>query len=311
MIDAAEHNRWWSRLRAGMRRSAGAVGGGLGAVLARREHDAASLEEFEEILIAGDLGVAAARRIARRLADARLNRDAPQDAVRAALAREIAASLAPVQREIDWSVGRPFVLLAVGVNGVGKTTTVGKLAHKLRSDGRVPVLVACDTFRAAAVEQLQAWGQRTGTPVVAREAGADAAGLAYDALADASSHRADTLLIDTAGRVQTNLDLMAEIAKIARVLKKLDPTAPHGVLLILDATTGQNSRAQVAAFHESCAVTGLAMTKLDGTARGGMLVALAEEFRIPVPFIGVGERIDDLQPFDATTFAQALVGLEL
>ena len=309
MNDAAASSGWWHRLRDGMSRSAGALGGGLGGVLSRRRLDADALRELQELLIAADIGVGTADRIVGRLSAARLGRDPPPDAVLAALADEIAAVLAPVAAPIDWSAAAPFVLLAVGVNGVGKTTTAGKIAHRLRAGGLRPILAAGDTFRAAAVEQLKAWGERTGAAVVARAPGADPAGLAYDALAHARGGGGDVVLIDTAGRLQNKADLMAETAKIVRVLRKLDPRAPHGVLLVLDATTGQNARAQVTAFQQSCGVTALAMTKLDGTARGGMLVALADEFGIPVPYIGVGEDTDDLQPLDAALFARALVGL--
>ena len=198
----------------------------------------------------------------------------------------------------------------VGVNGTGKTTTIGKLAARYRSEGKKVTLVAGDTFRAAAIEQLKVWGERAGAPVIARDAGSDAASLAFEALTQARTDGTDVLLIDTAGRLSNKADLMAELAKIVRVLRKVDDTTPHAVLLVLDATTGQNARAQVAAFREICNVTGLVMAKLDGTARGGMLVALAEEFKLPIHFIGVGEKIDDLQPFNAGAFARTLVGLD-
>jgi len=202
------------------------------------------------------------------------------------------------------------VVLVVGVNGVGKTTTIGKIAARLREDGKSVMLAAGDTFRAAAIEQLKVWGDRVGAPVLARETGSDAAGLAFDALAQAREQKTDVLLIDTAGRLQNKADLMGELAKIVRVLKKQVPEAPHHVLLVLDATTGQNAISQVATFKEICAVTGLVVTKLDGTARGGMLVAIADKFGLPVHYIGVGEQAADLQPFSATGFARALAGLE-
>ena len=306
-----ESGGWWARLRSGMRRSAASLGDNLNAVLTRRKLDAAAIEELEELLLAADLGVAAAGRIAGRIAETRFDPGAPPEQAREALADEIAGILAPVERPIDWDAAKPFVLLVVGVNGSGKTTTIGKIAHRLRTQGKSVVLAAGDTFRAAAIDQLKVWGERAGASVVAREPGADAAGLAFDAVAAAERDGADIVLIDTAGRLQNKADLMAELGKVVRVLKKRDADAPHGVLLVLDATTGQNARAQVAAFQELAGVTALAMTKLDGTAHGGMLVALAAEFALPVAYIGVGEAVADLQPFDAKAFSRALVGLGL
>ena len=230
--------------------------------------------------------------------------------LREALAEEIAGVLAPAERALDLTAAKPFVLLVVGVNGTGKTTTIGKLAARMRGEGRKVMIAAGDTFRAAAIEQLRVWGERAGAEVVADAPGADAAGLAFNALQKAREAKADVLLIDTAGRLQNKADLMAELAKIVRVLRKLDTTAPHAVLLVLDATTGQNARSQVEVFRGIAEVSGLVMAKLDGTARGGMLVAIAEEFGLPVYFIGVGEGVDDLQPFRATAFARSLVGLE-
>lgn len=302
---------WWGRLRSGLSRTADALGGNLNALLTQRKLDSATIGELEELLIAADMGVAASHRIAARIAEARFDPDTPPERVREALAGVIAELLAPAEGEIDWSAARPFVLLVVGVNGTGKTTTIGKIAHRLRQDGRSVVLVAGDTFRAAAIDQLKVWGERAGAAVVAREPGADAAGLAFDAVAGAEQDGTDVVLIDTAGRLQNKADLMAELDKIVRVLRKRDGNAPHGVLLVLDATTGQNARSQVAAFGDICDVTGLAMTKLDGTAHGGMLVALAGEFGIPVIYVGVGEGTEDLQPFDSKAFSSALVGLDL
>ncbi|MDA1131946.1 MAG: signal recognition particle-docking protein FtsY [Proteobacteria bacterium] len=302
---------WWSRLRSGMRRSAASLGDNLNELLTQRRLDDAAVNELVELLIAADLGVAAAERIAGRIARQRFDPAAPPEQVREALADEIAAVLAPAERPIDWNAAKPFVLLVVGVNGSGKTTTIGKIAHRLRTQGKSVVLAAGDTFRAAAIDQLKIWGERAGATVVAREPGADAAGLAFDAVAGAERDGADVVLIDTAGRLQNKADLMAELGKVVRVLKKRDAAAPHGVLLVLDATTGQNARAQVAAFQELAGVTALAMTKLDGTAHGGMLVALAAEFLLPVAYVGVGEAVEDLQPFDAKSFSRALVGLGL
>jgi len=309
--EPATERGWLGRLSAGLRRSAGALGAGIGNVLSRRKLDAQALEELEELLIASDLGVATAAAVCARLATSRFEREVAADDVKAALAEEIAAILAPVAAplEID-AAARPHVILVVGVNGTGKTTTIGKLAWRLGHEGRSVLLAAGDTFRAAAIEQLRIWGQRAACPVVARAPGADAAGLAFEAFERARAEGTEVLMIDTAGRLQNKAHLMAELEKIGRVLKKLDPAAPHSSLLVLDATTGQNAHAQVEVFKAACEVSGLVMTKLDGTAKGGVLVALAERFRLPVHAIGVGEGLDDLQPFEARAFARALVGLE-
>ncbi|MEE8545403.1 MAG: signal recognition particle-docking protein FtsY [Alphaproteobacteria bacterium] len=308
--EAVAERGWLGRLSAGLRRSAGALGSGIGDVLSRRKLDEEALEELEDLLIASDLGVATAAAVRARLATSRFDREVAPEDVKAALAEEIAAILEPVTAplEID-AAARPHVILVVGVNGTGKTTTIGKLAWRLRAEGRTVLLVAGDTFRAAAIEQLQIWGERAGCRVVARAPGADAAGLAFEALEQARATGTEVLMIDTAGRLQNKAHLMAELEKIARVLKKLDKAAPHSVLLVLDATTGQNAHAQVEVFKEVCAVSGLVMTKLDGTAKGGVLVALAQRFGLPVHAIGVGEGLDDLQPFEARAFARALVGL--
>jgi fused signal recognition particle receptor len=301
---------WISRLKEGLGRSAGALSQGLAGVFGSARIDAATLHDLEELLIASDLGVQASARIAARLGEKQWGPSVPPAEARAALADAIAAILQPAEKPLNVGAAKPFVVLLVGVNGTGKTTTIGKLAARYRGEGKSVLLVAGDTFRAAAIEQLKAWGQRAGAAVVAREAGSDAAGLAFDALTQAKQSGSDVVLIDTAGRLQNKADLMAELAKIVRVLKKVDASAPHAVLLVLDATTGQNARAQVAAFQSLVQVSGLIMAKLDGTARGGMLVALAEEFGLPIHFVGVGEKVDDLQPFSAAAFARALVGLE-
>ena len=301
---------WFGRLKEGLSRSAGALSQGLAGVFGSSRVDAATLQDLEELLISSDLGVQASARIAAQLGEKRWGPQVPPNEARTALADAIATILQPAERPLDVTGAKPFVVMLVGVNGTGKTTTIGKLASRLRGEGKSVLLVAGDTFRAAAIEQLKAWGERAGAPVLAREAGADAAGLAFDALTQAKTQGTDVVLIDTAGRLQNKANLMAELAKIVRVLKKVDPAAPHAVLLVLDATTGQNARAQVAAFKELVQVSGLVMAKLDGTARGGMLVALAEEFGLPIHFVGVGERVDDLQTFSARAFARALVGLE-
>ena len=308
---APEAGGWIARLRAGLARSSRSLAGGIGAVFTKQRLDGDTLEALEELLITADLGVTAAAALTEALAKSRFEREVTAEEVRAALAEDIAAILEPVARPLAIDAARrPHVVLVVGVNGTGKTTTVGKLAKELRDGGHDVVLAACDTFRAAAIEQLQAWGERTGSPVIARAPGADAAGLAYDALAEARRRGAGALLIDTAGRLHNRAELMAELEKIGRVLKKIDPDAPHDCLLVLDATTGQNAHAQVETFAGMVGVTGLVVTKLDGTAKGGVLVALAQRFGLPVHAIGVGEGVDDLRPFEARAFARALMGLE-
>jgi fused signal recognition particle receptor len=304
---------WFGRLKAGLSRSAGQLGNSIGALFTKRKLDQDALDELEETLIQADLGIATAGKIVAAIAKDRFDKDITADEIKAALADSVAELLRPVEQPLDFTApanGEPRVILVVGVNGVGKTTTIGKIASRLREQGQSVMLAAGDTFRAAAVEQLKIWGERAGMPVLARETGADAAGLAYDALAEAREKRIDVLLIDTAGRLHNKADLMAELAKIVRVMKKLDPAAPHDVLLVLDATTGQNALNQVATFREICNVTGLVVTKLDGTARGGVLVAIADKFGLPVHFIGVGEQAADLQPFTAAAFARALAGLD-
>ena len=301
---------WFGRLRRGLTRSSSALTAGIADVFAKRRLDEAMLDEFEDLLIGADLGVATAAAITRRLAAGRFDKDVDADEVRGFLAGEIAARLAPVARPLVLGPGaRPHVILVVGVNGSGKTTTIGKLAAGFTGEGRTVMLAAGDTFRAAAIEQLVIWGQRAGAPTVAREVGSDAAGLAFEALERARGAGIDVLLIDTAGRLQNKADLMGELGKIVRVLKKQDPDAPHSVILVLDATTGQNALAQAEAFREVAGVTGIVMTKLDGTARGGVLVALADKFALPIHFIGVGEGVDDLQVFNADQFARALAGV--
>ena len=298
----------FGRLREGLSRSTQKLGGGL-SLFGRRRLDDEALEELEELLIAADLGVDVAAKVIADFRRSRFGREVTEAEVRDALAAEIAAVLAPVARPlaIDPAL-KPHVVLVVGVNGTGKTTTIGKLALQYREQGKRPLLVAGDTFRAAAVEQLQVWGQRTGAPVIAGAPGADAAGLAFQALTRARAEQADVLLIDTAGRLHNKSALMEELRKIIRVLRKQDDSAPHSVLLVLDATTGQNALEQVRVFRDMVEVTGLIVTKLDGSARGGVVVALAEAFGLPVYAVGVGEQAGDLRPFDAMEFARGLVG---
>jgi fused signal recognition particle receptor len=300
---------FFSRLKEGLARSTQKLTEGLGASFTRRKLDDAALEELEDRLISADLGAAVARRIIRAFRASRFGREVSEGEIRAALAGEIAEILAPVAKPLVLDSARaPHVVLMVGVNGTGKTTTIGKLALQYMQEGRRPMLVAGDTFRAAAVEQLQIWGERTGATVISGPPNADAAGLAYDALTRATAQGAQALLIDTAGRLHNKSALMEELQKIIRVLRKQDPTAPHSVLLVLDATTGQNAIQQVRVFKEMVEVTGLVVTKLDGSARGGIVVALAEEFKLPIHAVGVGEQAGDLRAFDAREFAMGLLG---
>ncbi|MBN35909.1 MAG: signal recognition particle-docking protein FtsY [Rhodospirillaceae bacterium] len=301
---------WFTRLRAGLNRSSDRLTGSIGAIFTKRKLDDEALEELEEALIAGDLGVTTAARLAAELGRKRFDKEVTDEEVRQDLADDITGILEPLAIPLEPDTARkPHVVLVMGVNGVGKTTTIGKLA-KLHTDvGRKVVLAAGDTFRAAAIEQLQIWGQRTGCTVVYGKQGADAAGLAYGALEQAKAEQVDLLLIDTAGRLHNKDNLMAELQKIQRVLGKLDDTAPHDRLLVLDATTGQNAHAQVEAFQGMCDVTGLVVTKLDGSARGGVIVGLADRFGLPIHAIGVGEGAEDLRPFKADEFARSLMGL--
>lgn len=277
---------------------------------ARRVLDDAMLESLEEVLIQADMGVDTALRVTANIAEGRMGRRVTASELREALAQEVARIMTPVAKPLPLYPQKPQVVLVVGVNGSGKTTTIGKLASQFRAAGKSVVIAAGDTFRAAAVEQLQVWGTRAGVPVMTAPEGSDPASLAFDALTRARADGADLLLIDTAGRLQNRADLMEELAKIVRVLRKVDATAPHNTLLVLDATTGQNALLQVEVFAKIADVSGLVMTKLDGTAKGGVLVALADKFGLPIHAIGVGEQIDDLQPFDPEDFARALMGLD-
>jgi len=281
---------------------------GRGADEQRRVMDDAMLESLEEVLIAADMGVDTAQKVSANIAEGRMGRRVSSSELRDALADEITRIMTPVARPMPIYPKRPQVVLVVGVNGSGKTTTIGKLASQFRTAGKSVVIAAGDTFRAAAVEQLQIWGTRAGVPVLTAPEGSDPASLAFDAMGHAQETGADLLLIDTAGRLQNRADLMEELAKIVRVIRKRDPDAPHNTLLVLDATTGQNALLQVEIFRKIADVSGLVMTKLDGTAKGGVLVALADKFGLPIHAIGVGEQIDDLAPFDPADFARALVG---
>ncbi|HZJ12639.1 MAG TPA: signal recognition particle-docking protein FtsY, partial [Methyloceanibacter sp.] len=296
------------QLRHGLARTSNALSDNLASALIKRKLDEDTLDRLEEVLIKADLGVAMAGRIRAAIASGRYDRGLDPDAVREVLAMEIASVLEPVAEDFPLSGARPHVFLVVGVNGTGKTTTTAKMAHQFKRQGLSVMLAAADTFRAAAIDQLKVWGGRVGAEIVAKEAGSDPAGVAYEAFERARAENVDVLLIDTAGRLQNKSDLMAELAKIVRVLKKLDASAPHGVILVLDATTGQNALNQVEIFKEIAGVTGIVVTKLDGTARGGILAAIAERFKLPINAIGIGEGLDDLKPFDAQDFARAIAG---
>jgi fused signal recognition particle receptor len=308
MNDSTEkRGSWWGRLTGGLKRTSGAIGQAISDLVMRGPLSPERIVEIEETLIRADLGVDVAARMATTMGEGRYRN---LDEAKAVLVAEVEKVLAPVAMPLVVTGAKPFVILVIGVNGSGKTTTIGKLAARFRHEGKSVMLAAGDTFRAAAIEQLKIWGTRVGAPVVAREQGADAAGLAFDALQAARNQGADVLLIDTAGRLQNRSELMGELEKIVRVMKKVDTAAPHAVLLVLDATVGQNALSQVDVFLKTAGVTGLAMTKLDGTARGGILVAIAAKFRLPVHFIGVGEGVDDLAPFAANDFARAIAGME-
>jgi fused signal recognition particle receptor len=307
----APRQGWFARLASGLKRSSDQLTGSITSVFTKRKLDAATLDELEDVLIQADLGIETAMAITETLRRDRFDRDVSGEDVRAVLAAEVEKVLGPVARPlvVD-SAQKPFVILMIGVNGSGKTTTIGKLAQQFAHEGKSVMLAAGDTFRAAAIEQLQIWGQRTNATVVSRPAGSDASGLAFDAVTQAKAEGRDILIIDTAGRLQNRDELMNELEKVIRVIRKVDPSAPHATLLTLDATTGQNALKQVEIFGKRAGVTGLVMTKLDGTARGGILVAIARKFGLPVHFIGVGEGVADLEPFTAADFAKAIAGRE-
>ena len=311
MTDAPKKPGWFQRLTEGLTRSSKQLTESVVSVIAKKPLDQAMLDELEEMLIEADLGPKASARIAEAFGAARFGREAGEDEIKEALAEAVAAELIPRQGVFDALEGpKPYVVLFVGVNGSGKTTTLGKIAADLTGRGAKVLIAAGDTFRAAAIEQLTVWAERAKAPILTRAPGADAAGLAFDAVVRARDEGFDEVLIDTAGRLQNKSGLMDELAKIVRVLKKMDPALPHETLLVLDATVGRNALSQVEAFTKTAGLTGVVMTKLDGTARGGVLVPVAEASRAPIKLIGVGEGIEDLQPFDARAFARSLVGLE-
>jgi len=301
---------FWQRLSGGLKRTSASLTGAITDLVAKRRLDDEMIAEIEEVLIRADLGLETSARIAAAVGEGRYDKSISAEEVKAVVAAEIEKVLEPVAKPLSMDSAKPFVVLVVGVNGSGKTTTIGKLAAKARAEGRTVMLVAADTFRAAAIDQLKIWGTRSGAEVIARAPGADPAGLAFDALSQARREGTDLVLVDTAGRLQNKSALMDELHKIVRVMKKSDAAAPHAVLLVLDATVGQNALSQVEVFREVAGVTGLAMTKLDGTARGGILVAIAAKYGLPVHFVGVGEGIDDLAPFWARDFARAVAGVE-
>jgi fused signal recognition particle receptor len=302
---------FWRRLTGGLKRTSSALGSAISDLVTKRKLDAETISDIKDVLVRADLGLDTADRIATELRYGRFDTAITPDEIKAAVAAEVEKVLAGVAQPLAIDpVIKAFVILVAGVNGSGKTTTIGKLASKYRAEGRKVMLAAGDTFRAAAIDQLKIWGERSGAEVIAREAGADAAGLVFDAVRAAKERGVDVLLIDTAGRLQNRSELMDELHKVVRVMKKVDASAPHAVLLVLDATVGQNALSQVEVFRKVVGVTGLVMTKLDGTARGGILVAIAAKFKVPVHFIGVGESVDDLAPFSAQDFARAIAGVD-
>jgi fused signal recognition particle receptor len=309
--DSTTKKSWWRRLSGGLKRTSASIGEAIVGLVSKRKLDATTIEELEDVLIRADLGVDAAAKISAAVGEGRYDKAVAPEEVKAILAAEVEKLLIPVAKPLIVDpAAKPFVILVIGVNGSGKTTTIGKLSARLAADGHKVMLAAGDTFRAAAIDQLMIWGERSSSPVIARAPGADAAGLAFEALTDARTRKMDVLIVDTAGRLQNRAELMGELEKIVRVMKKVDPAAPHAVLLVLDATIGQNALSQVQQFSKIAGVTGLVMTKLDGTARGGILVAIATKFQLPVHFIGIGEGIDDLAPFAARDFARAIAGIE-
>ncbi len=300
---------WLERLTSGLKRSSDNLTSNIGAIFTKKKLDQETLDELEDILIQADLGIDVATSIIDKLAQEKFDKEITIEDVRQILAQEIEKTLLPVAKELKIDANKkPFIILMVGVNGSGKTTSIGKLAQKFSDSGKSVMLAAGDSFRAAAIEQLEIWGKRIGVPVISRQIGADPSGLAYDAVKKAKELKKDVLIIDSAGRLQNREELMAELEKIIRVIKKIEPDAPHAVLLTLDATTGQNALNQVKIFAQRAAVSGLIMTKLDGTARGGILVAISRAFSIPIHYIGVGENIEDLESFNAKDFAKAIVG---
>ena len=312
MTDNEKKVGWFGRLKQGLKKSTSALTEGISSIFTKKRLDASTLEELEDLLIMSDLGVGVSERVCARLAKNRFDKQISGEEVQHALAEEIGEIMQDVAKPLEINQqNNPHVILMVGVNGAGKTTTIGKMAKKFKTEGKSVMLAAGDTFRAAATEQLQIWGERNDVPVVSGKEGCDAAGLAYDALRQARDSNTDILMIDTAGRLQNKSYLMDELKKIIKVIKKFDDTAPHDTVLILDATTRQNAVLQTEVFLEMAGITGLIMTKLDGTARGGILVACAEKFKLPIHAIGVGESIDDLQTFNANDYSKMLVGVEV
>ena len=308
--EVMEKKGLFRRLRDGLSKSSDNFSENVGGVFASRVLDDDTLDQLEDILIASDLGADTAMDVTDDLREREFRKNVTADQVRDALSKAILPHLDSVEAPLEITSAKPHVMVFVGVNGTGKTTTIGKLASRFQAKGKSVMVAAGDTFRAAAIEQLSIWADRAGVPIVKGEQGADAAGLAFDALEQAKAQGIDILMIDTAGRLQNKQGLMAELEKIVRVLKKVDPSAPHDVIQVLDATTGQNAVGQVEAFRDTADVTGLIMTKLDGTAKGGIMVAIARKFGLPVHYIGVGESAEDLQPFDARAFAKALAGID-
>jgi fused signal recognition particle receptor len=300
---------WWQRLSGGLKRTSSQLGSAITGLVSKRKLDASTLEELENELIRADFGIEVADRTIEALRQGRYEKGISPEELQDLLAGEIEKVMTPVAKPLEIT-SRPFVILVAGVNGSGKTTTIGKLAARFRSEGKNVMLVAGDTFRAAAIDQLKIWAERTGAQIMARAPHSDPASLAFDAVTAAKAQSIDVVLVDTAGRLQNRAELMSELEKIVRVMRKVEPTAPHAVLLVLDATVGQNALSQVDIFGKTAGVTGLVMTKLDGTARGGILVAIAAKFGLPVHFIGVGESVDDLSPFTAREYARAIVGLD-
>jgi len=300
----------FKKLKSGLTRTSQNLSQGISSIFKGRRLSAEVLNELEDLLITSDLGLAASGDIIESLRKHKTDTEITDIEIKELLAEAVAQRLAPQAQSLDPQGAQPFIILMTGVNGAGKTTTIGKLAHKYLAEGRSVMLAAGDTFRAAAIEQLQIWGERTGVPVITTSPGGDAAGLAFDALERAKAEQVDILIMDTAGRLQSNQGLMAELEKVIRVMKKIDPAAPHASLLVLDATTGQNAVNQAEAFRQAANTTGLIMTKLDGTARGGVLVAISDKLELPIHYIGVGEQVEDLQNFTASSFARALVGLD-
>jgi fused signal recognition particle receptor len=306
----APKESWWQRLSGGLKKSTTQMSEGITAVFTKKKLDEETLHGLEELLIKADLGPAVAAKLTGNLRKSRFGKEVDDREIREALAQEIATLLQPLEKPLDFSAHKPFVLLMVGVNGTGKTTTMGKIARQLKEQGKSVLMVAADTFRAAASQQLEVWARRAGFPVITGAENADPASLAFKGLEQAKNEGVDVVMVDTAGRLHNKADLMAELQKIIKVLRKIDASTPHAALLVLDATTGQNALNQVEIFSSMIPVTHLVVTKLDGSARAGVLVAMAEKFKIPVTAIGVGEAIEDLQAFDAKSFARALCGVE-